>query len=154
AEPSVACLSMLAGLTARHWRVQHFRTRACPTATEGVGPVTGLPGRQLDGWLMPPGLCCELFARASHSAELSLIEGTREEPNPLASHTSCDYPGELRPIAEALDSPIVAVVSCRAGATESLHLPRLPEGIDAVLLDELTDPAVLPQLRRLVGYGA
>ena len=23
---------------------------------------------------------------------------------------------------------------------ESLHLPRLPEGIDAVLLDELTDP--------------
>ena len=37
---------------------------------------------------------------------------------------------------------------------ESLHLPRLPEGIDAVLLDELTDPAALPRLKRLFGLGA
>jgi cobyrinic acid a,c-diamide synthase len=103
---------------------------------------------------MPSDLCRELFARASHSAELSLIEGTLDEPNSFTSYTSCDYPGELRPIAQALDSPIVAVVSCRASASESLHLPRLPEGIDAVLLDELTDPAMLPQLRRLFGYGA
>ena len=64
AEPSVACLSMLAGLTRRRLRVQHFRTRACPTATEAVGQVTGLPGRHLDAWLMPPEVCRELFARA------------------------------------------------------------------------------------------
>ena len=64
AEPSVACLSMLAGLTGRRWRVQHFRTRACPTATEAVGQVTGLPGRHLDAWLMPPEVCRQLFARA------------------------------------------------------------------------------------------
>ena len=65
AEPSVACLAMLAGLTERRWRVQHFRTRACPTATEAVGQVTGLPGRHLDAWLMPPEVCRGLFARAA-----------------------------------------------------------------------------------------
>ena len=42
-EPSIASLAMLAGLTPRRWRVQHFRTRACPTATETVSQVTGLP---------------------------------------------------------------------------------------------------------------
>ncbi len=42
-EPSLASLAILAGLTQRRWRVQHFRTRACPTATEAVGQVTGCP---------------------------------------------------------------------------------------------------------------
>ena len=134
--------------------MQHFRTRACPTATEAVGQVTGLPGRHLDAWLMPPEVCRELFARASRSAELSLVEGTLDEPNSVNSYTSCDYPGDLRPIAQALDLPVVAVVSCRAGASGSLHLPRLPDGIDAVLLDELTDAAALPGLKRLFGLGA
>ena len=49
-EPSTAALAWLAGLTARNWRVQHFRSRACPTATEAVGQVGGLPGRHLDAW--------------------------------------------------------------------------------------------------------
>ncbi len=154
AEPSVACLAMLAGLTERRWRVQHFRTRACPTAMEAVGQVTGLPGRHLDAWLMPPEVCRCLFARGASSAELSIVEGTLGEPKPTSLYTSCDSPGDLRPIAQALDLPVVAVVSCRAGASESLHLPRLPDGIDAVLIDELTDPAALPQLKRLFGLGA
>jgi cobyrinic acid a,c-diamide synthase len=154
AEPSVACLAMLAGLTGRRWRVQHFRTRACPTATEAVGQVTGLPGRHLDPWLMPPEVCRGLFARGAMSADLSIVEGTLGEPESGSLCTPCDCPGDLRPVALALDLPVVAVVSCRAGASESLHLPRLPEGIDAVLIDELTDPAALPQLKRLFGLGA
>ena len=153
-EPSLACLAMLSGLTQRSWRVQHFRSRACPTATEVVGQVTGLPGRHLDAWLMPPELCRGLFARAAVSAELSIVEGTLEEPTSGDLDASCDSPGDLRPIVQALDLPVVAVVSCRARASESLHLPRLPEGIDAVLIDEVTDPAVLPQLKRLFALGA
>jgi cobyrinic acid a,c-diamide synthase len=153
-EPSLACLAMLAGLTERRWRVQHFRTRACPTATEAVGQVTGLPGRHLDAWLMPPAVCRGLFARAAVSAELSIVEGRLGEPKSGVLQTSCDSSGDLLPVALALDLPVVAVVSCRANASESLHLPRLPEGIDAVLIDELTDPSVLPQLKRLFGLGA
>ena len=95
AEPSVACLAMLAGLTERRWRVQHFRTRACPTATEAVGQVTGLPGRHLDAWLMPPAVCRGLFARAAVSAELSIVEGTLGEAKSSISYTSCDTSGRL-----------------------------------------------------------
>ena len=154
-EPSMACLAMLAGLTQRQrWRVQHFRTRACPTATEAVGQVTGLPGRHLDAWLMPADVCRGLFARAAASAELSIVEGTLGEPKSAGSGTSCDFPGDLRPIALALDLPVVAVVSCCAGDTESLHLPCLPEGIDAVLLDGLVDPTDLPRMKRLFALAA
>jgi cobyrinic acid a,c-diamide synthase len=153
-EPSVASLCLLAGLTQRLWRVQHFRTRACPTATEAVGQVTGLPGRHLDAWLMPPSICRGLFARAAGSAELAVVEGTLDEPISDRMYTSCDRPGDLKPIAEALDLPIVAVVSCRASSAETIHLPRLPEGVDAVLLDELSDQAALPQLKRLYRLAA
>ncbi len=149
-EPSVACLAMLAGLTKQRWRVQHFRTRACPTATEAVGQVTGLPGRHLDSWLMPVEVCRGLFARAALTSEIAVVEGTLDDPLTDTSCTSCDYPGVLQPIAEALDLPIAAVVSCRESTGDLFHLPRLPEGIDAVLLDEVEDPATIPQLKRLV----
>jgi cobyrinic acid a,c-diamide synthase len=141
---------MLAGLTQKRWRVQHFRTRACPTATEAVCQVTGLPGRHLDAWLMPGPVCSGLFARASAAAELSVVEGTLETPGAGRSTLSCDHPGDLRPITEVLDLPIVAVVSCRGSDSEAFHLPRFPEGVHAVLLDEVSDPADLPRLRRLV----
>src|SRR4051794_41448073 len=79
-EPSLASLALLAGLTERRWRVQHFRSRACPTATEAVGQVSGLPGRHLDSWLMPETVCRKLFARGARHADLALVEGTLEEP--------------------------------------------------------------------------
>ena len=150
-EPSVACLAMLAGLTRWGWRVQHFRTRACLTAKEAVGQVTGMPGRHLDAWLMPAGglpravrpvggVGRALGGRGD--AGRSLIAGS--------SGRSCEHPGDLRPIAEALDLPILAVVSCREGDSDSFHLPMIPEGADAILLDEVPDPAALPRLRRLI----
>ncbi len=149
-DPSLACLAMLAGLTRQGWRVQHFRTRACLTAKEAVGQVTGLPGRHLDPWLMPGDLCRGLFARAGADAELSVVEGTLGEPVTGSSCGFCEHPGELRPIAEVLDLPIVAVLSCRGSDSESFHLPMVPDGADAILLDEVPDDAVLPQLRRLI----
>jgi cobyrinic acid a,c-diamide synthase len=141
---------MLAGLTQKRWRVQHFRTRACPTITEAVRQVTGLPDRQLDAWLMPPSVCLGLFARAAAGAELSVVEGTLGAPLAARSYTSCDRPGDLRPIAEALDLPIIAVVSCREIDGEDFHLPQAPEAASAVLLDELPDHAVFSRLRRLI----
>ena len=152
-EPSVACLAMLAGLSEERWRVQHFRTRACPTATEAVGQVTGLPGRHLDSWLMPVEVCRGLFARAAVSAEIAVVEGTLGDPVTDISITTCDCPGPLRPIAEALELPVAAVMSCRECGGELFHLPRLPEGIDAVLLDDVDDPTMIPQLKRLVALA-
>jgi len=119
-----------------------------------VGQVTGLPGRHLDAWLMPPSVCRGLFARAARSAELAVVEGTLDEPMSVRSFTPCDRPGDLKPIAEALDLPIVAVISCRGGDGETFHLPRLPEGVEAVLLDDLADPSALPRLKRLIRLAA
>ena len=78
-EPSPASLACLAGLTERRWRVQHFRSRACPFGTEAVGQVTGLPGRHLDAWLMPDELCRRLFVRGARQVDLALVEGTLDE---------------------------------------------------------------------------
>jgi cobyrinic acid a,c-diamide synthase len=153
-DPALATLALLAGLTERRWRVQHFRTRACPTATEAVGQVTGLPGRHLDAWLMPPAVCQALFVRAAQSTELAVVEGTLDEPVAERPGFCCDRPGALKPIAEILNLPVVVVVSCRHSEGELVHLPRLPDDVDAVLLDGLADASALPRLKRLYQFAA
>jgi cobyrinic acid a,c-diamide synthase len=137
-EPSPASLGLLAGLSSMRWRVQHFRSRACPTGTEAVHQATGLPGRHLDAWLMPPDVIRRVFARGALGSDLALIEGTLEEPTTILSREYQDRPGGLRPIARALDLPTVALLSCPRW--EGLHLADLPDGIDAILLDGLEDP--------------
>ncbi len=91
-----------------------------------------------------------MFARSALTSELAIVEGTLDDPLPATSMTSCDCPGALKPIAEALDLPIAAVVSCREITGDLFHLPRLPEGVDAVLLDEVDDRATIPQLKRMI----
>src|SRR6185295_15069196 len=48
----------------------------------------------------------------------------------------------------ALDLPTIALLECRG--LDGLHLPRLPEGIDAVLLDGLERPEDYEALQRAV----
>lgn len=137
-EPSPASLGLLAGLSSLGWSVQHFRSRACPTGTEAVHQATGLPGRHLDAWLMPPEVCRGVFARGTRGADLSLVEGTLEEPTATLSREHHDRPGGLGPIAEALDLPTVALLPCPRW--DDLHLCDLPRDIDAVLVDGLEEP--------------
>ena len=149
-EPSMMALALLAGLTERRWRAQHFRTRACPTTTEVVGQVTGLPGRHLDSWLMPEAVCRSLFLRGSRAAEIAVVEGTLETPLEIRSCTQSDLPGDLKLVAQALDLPTLAVVSLPETCGDVFHLPRLPDGIDGILIDRLADPDDLPRIRRLI----
>jgi len=147
-EPSTAALAWLAGLTEHRWRVQHFRSRACPTGTQAVGQVTGLPDRHLDAWLMPEAVLRRLLVRGAGQAELALVEGTLDDkPAPFGT-PPYDQPGRLRPLAEALDLPVVAVVSYPR--RETSHLPQIPEGVDAVFLDELECPGDFEGFRRMV----
>ncbi|MBV8231155.1 MAG: hypothetical protein JO329_14310 [Planctomycetaceae bacterium] len=149
-EPSLASLACLAGLTERRWRVQHFRSRACPFGTEAVGQVTGLPGRHLDAWLMPDELCRRLFVRGTRQVDLALVEGTLDEVVAPHAGPEYDHPGPLRPIVEALDLPVVALVDCQP--RREFHLPRLPVGVDAVLLDGLEDPDDFECYRRMFSW--
>jgi cobyrinic acid a,c-diamide synthase len=88
---------------------------------------------------MPPAVCRQIFARGARGADLAVVEGTLEEPTATLSCEHHDRPGGLGPISRALDLPTVALVSCPRW--EGLHLPHLPEGIDAVLIDGLEDPS-------------
>jgi cobyrinic acid a,c-diamide synthase len=54
----------------------------------------------------------------------------------------------LRPVAERLDLPMVAVLPCPAWS--SFHLPRLSEPADALFLDGLEDPEDYEQFRSMV----
>lgn len=147
-EPSAASLAWLAGLAERRWRVQYFRSRACPFGTEAIGQVTGLPGRHLDAWLMPGDVCRRVFVRGARHADLALVEGTLDEPLVPLECSQHDLPGGLRPIADALDLPVVALVPCLPWG--QFHLPEISERVDAVLLDGLEDPNEFEAYRSLV----
>lgn len=149
--PSPASLAWLAGLTAKNLRVQHFRSRACPTGTEAVGQVTGLPGRHLDSWLMPEKVLCSLFVRGARLADLSLIEGTLDDSPVPMSRPHYDQPGQLDMIAETLDLPIVAIVPCPS--RESFHLPFIPERVEAIFLDGLENPEDYDGYRRMISLA-
>jgi cobyrinic acid a,c-diamide synthase len=147
-DPSPAGLAWLAGLAER-WRVQHFRSRACPTGSGVIGQVTGLPGRHLDAWLMPEPVLRRLFTRGAKQAELAIVEGTLDTlPCQPPTRTFCEQPGRLRPIVEALDLPTVAVLSCPP--RESFHLPYVPEGVDALFIDGLERPEDFEFYRRVL----
>jgi cobyrinic acid a,c-diamide synthase len=151
-DPSVAGLALLAGLTELGITVQHFRARACPVGSRIIGEVTGLPGRHLDSWLMPPDVCRGIFARGASRARLAIVEGTLEAeddaPRSGGPACPCHQPGALGPLVEALDLPVVAVVPC--ARLEGFHLPRLPARADAILLDGLECRDDFHPLRRTV----
>jgi len=151
-EPSMAGLALLAGLTSRRCQVQHFRAKACPLSTEVIRQVTGLPGRHLDPWLMPAEVCRAVFARGARHADLAVVEGTLDRPSLSLGCAHYNRPGGLGPIAAALDLATVAVVPCPRWG--EFHLPSLPDGVDAILLDDLADPADYARLRHLVGLLA
>ena len=146
-EPSVASLAMMAGLSARRWRVQHFRARACPTGNDAARRACGVPGRHLDAWLMPPDICRAVFERGACQADLAIVEGTFEAAPMALDCRLSSRPGNLGPIAEALDLPRVAVVPCRSLA--DFHLPRLVGGVDGLILDGLQDPGEFDAIRRM-----
>ncbi|WP_169973850.1 cobyrinic acid a,c-diamide synthase [Tautonia rosea] len=156
-DPAAVGIALLAAMAEQGLRVQHFRSWACPIGTRAIGALTGLPGRHLDAWLMPPEVCRSVFARGTQSADLAIIEGTIETiPRPLAATSSyeesctstCGRPGALMPLAEALDAPIVAAISC--DWLKRFHLPFLPSRVEAVILDGLCDRREFADMRRMV----
>ncbi len=122
-EPAPASLAMLAGLTRVGWRVQHFRSRARPFGTASVDQITGLPGRHLDAWLMPPGdLSGGLRAAVvdrPRSPWSRALDDINQRPDPFPF----DRPGWLGPIREALNLPTLAF-----GSLPSSRSGRSPAG--------------------------
>ena len=87
---------------------------------------------------------------ALRAAQLAVVEGTLATPLELRSCSQSDLPGDLRSIAQTLELPVVAVISAADPAGSAFHLPRLPDGVDAVLVDRLADPEDLPRISRSI----
>ena len=157
-EPGIASLALLAGLHAR---------RAGKSSTSVPGPVP-LPIRSSDpspaspAATSTPGSCPRPSAPTSSPAagnatsNLAIVEGTLDQPaaapDPDFSRLR-DYtqrPGSLAPLADLLDLPLVAVVDCR-GWTHP-HLPCVPPGVDAVILDGLERPDLFNTFRSLTRH--
>jgi cobyrinic acid a,c-diamide synthase len=97
---------------------------------------------------MPDCVCRKVFTQGARNADLALVEGTLDEPGGTSDGFCQNRPGQLRPIAEVLDLPIVAVITCRSWS--QCHLPRLPRGVEAVVLDGLESPEDFDRFRRMV----
>ncbi len=134
--PATGTLAILAALRSRGWRVQHYGTRACLDDPERVRLATGLPGRHLDPWLMPPDLLRTVFGRSIGPADLAVVEGAMGAPVSLVK-APFGTPGDLAPVAQALRLPAVALLP--AQTIDPAHLPGLDPRIEAVILDGL-DP--------------
>ena len=163
-DPSVACLTLLAALSATGWKVQHFRSRACPVSRHPVGPITGLPGRHVDSWLMAPAICRSVFLRGSRHTDLSLIEGflkpltTASEAKDSATRLAFGpelLSGPIDQLLDILNLPAIAVVDC-GGSVGSLS--AIPAQAEAVLLDGVRDRdhylALRDQIQEAVGIPA
>ncbi len=145
-EPSPASLGLLAGLTELGWRVQHFRARACPTGTRVVGQITGSPGRHLDAWLMPPDVCRTVFAAGPGMPTWPWWKGRSKIPTCLDRSTARTM------VVPATLGRSSGRSTCRPSLWsscprwEGLHLPTLPPGIDAILIDQLEVAADYPRI--------
>ena len=146
-EPAPACLAFLAAWTAQGSSAQHFRSWACPIGTASIAAATGLPGRHLDPWLMPNEVCRAVFDRGARHGDLAVVEGTLHDEALVADRRQQARPGNLAPIAEALELPTAAIVPCRG--LSGLHLPVLPKRVEAIILDGLEDADEFPALRQV-----
>jgi cobyrinic acid a,c-diamide synthase len=143
-EPALTTLAILAGLSLEGWRVQHFRCRAVLERSDWIEVVTGLPGRHLDAWLMAPDQCRATFLRAyDPCCDLGLLEGRLES---LLSPTTED--GDLGPIAEAIQAPVIAVIPC--AGFEGFHLPPLSPRVGGFILDGLERPEEFETIRHWI----
>ena len=138
ADSKLVTLALMLAFRRREVQLQHFHASACFSPIN-VGPAaTGLESRHLDSWLMPVGVCRELFARSAALVDLSVIEGdfgtlpTKNAFDDVADGAS------LWELSEGLECPTVAVV--HAGPPETFHIPRIGGSIDGVFLDGVDSP--------------
>lgn len=125
--------ALLAALCRRGVQVQHFLSRACFTPWEAAPSITGLASRHLDSWSMTPEICRELFLRGAGDCDLALVEGSLTD-EPIATTLTHS---RLAEISRWLALPRIAILDVSRLA--SCHLPRRPEGLEGVLLDQLSD---------------
>lgn len=146
--PAAATLACLAALATKGLRAQYFRSRARPFGTPAITQATGLPGRHLDSWLMAPDVCRDVFLRGARRSDLTIVEGTLGPLDALPEPLPFEKPGDLAPLIETLNLPVIAIVPCRT--LTDCHFPRLGPAVQGLILDEIANETDFATLKRLV----
>lgn len=123
-------------------RVQSFLSQAYFSPRDGATAITGLPPRHLDTWLMSEAVCREVFLRGCRTSDLAIVEGS------FADHWAA--PGavsDFETLCRWLNLPRIAVVDARL--LTQCRLPPRPEGLDAVVVDNVGDAAEYCRLQTL-----
>jgi cobyrinic acid a,c-diamide synthase len=101
------CIGLLSALRESGLEVQGFKV-----GLDYIDPgfhtlVSGRPSRNLDGFLMPPAVLKEIFARGCEDADIAVIEGVRGLYEGLNYD---DDVGSTAQIAKILDCPVILVI--------------------------------------------
>ncbi|MCF8026503.1 MAG: cobyrinate a,c-diamide synthase [Desulfobacteraceae bacterium] len=94
-----------------------LKRRGIDTAAFKIGPdfidpglhakITGRPGRNLDGWMLERPVNLEIFARAAHGAEMTVVEGVMGLYDGFSGSSEA---GSTAQMAKWLDLPVLLVV--------------------------------------------
>ncbi len=92
--------------------------------------ATGVPSRNLDGWMVPPAALKELFDRACRRADVAVIEGVMGLFDGVGGR---DEEGSTAQVAKAVGAPVVLVLdvrgTARSAAAMALGYARFDPGL-------------------------
>ncbi|WP_088833939.1 cobyrinate a,c-diamide synthase [Paenibacillus tyrfis] len=114
-------LGLMAALRRRGLTVQGFKCGPDYIDPTYHKAVTGRPSRNLDSWMLTPDTVKEIYARASHDADISIIEGVMgfyDGKDPLSNT------GSTAEISLLLDCPVLLVVNCQSMARSAAAIVK------------------------------
>jgi cobyrinic acid a,c-diamide synthase len=112
-------IALMAALVRRGLRVQPFKVGPDFIDPSFHARVTGLPGRNLDGWMLSRATNLELFANAAKHADIAVIEGVM---GAFDGHDAASESGSTVEMAKWLAAPIVLVIDGSAMARSAAAL--------------------------------
>src|SRR5256712_5905970 len=106
-------LALLAALKGRGRRVQPFKVGPDFIDPGHHAAVTGRLSRNLDGWMLGPAVCRQVFLQAAADADISIIEGVMglfDGSSPVSES------GSTAELAKLLQAPVLLVIDGSAMA--------------------------------------
>ncbi len=124
-------------------QVQSYSSQSRCDENGAALAITGQRRRCLDSWLMQPEICTDLFLRGSRCADIAVVDGLFD-----VARERWPSGGSLDTLCEWLDLPRLGIVN--AQRIETCLLPRVPQGLDGLILDQVSGVRELCHLQTLL----